>query len=311
MLLGRPVLSPQRPRDTSVARGVAVSDGFERGLGSGTGPGLRPVIRTLISSGIRPVFRHGSRAQFAGLQLEGPLLLGLLVSPRRALGPSTDAGDRDVGENPAAIRVLSLEREEEETRLMLGLFCDRALKSSEAAADKTELFRAMVKSSVPRELVGLPATVAATGANRDSCANVDTCKNFEDGCVPWSDDCPRRPFAFYRSPEQERSCRLVRRLNELLHAKRVEITEQLLDMLRARDDRGQGGPRELSRAERARAVTARFESGASEDAAETTSWYISHPSAELEYWKTQNGVCAALVGELRKYAADMRSVDEL
>lgn len=200
---------------------------------------------------------------------------------------------------------------------MLGLFCDRALKCCEAAAEKTESFRAMVKSSVPRELADPPLDGESVS---------------DDGCLPWGDERPRRPFVFERSAEQERSCRLVRRLNELLHAKRVEITDDIMAMLRAREDcrsLGSGVPpaspsasasaaesapfasaRFEAMAARFEAVAARFEAGAADDAVATTSWYISHPCAEIEYLKQQNSVCAVLVGDLRKYKADMQSVDE-
>jgi len=202
----------------------------------------------------------------------------------------------------SANRLYSIEREEEERSLMLGLFCDRALKTCETAADQLEYLRAMVTKTFEEPFC---QGQSRFGKNRGATA---------------ASECPGRPLArpaFGRSAEQERSCNLVKRLNELLNRKRNELTEEIVGMTEANVKRFSGkhtAPSVSSGSPdvraRARAVALRFEAGAVDDMAETDAWYVSHPCVEIEYWKQQNRLCATVVGELRRYAADMRSVDD-
>ncbi len=172
--------------------------------------------------------------------------------------------------------------------MMLSLFCDRALSACEAAAGATESLRTAVRIELASE---------------------DRNCRFGKG----------RPTAVERTEEHSRACGLVKRLNELLHLKRAELTDEIVGMVEARATflpgrRGEPGTSEprggSSLAARAREVAARFQAGAAADASVADSWSAAGPSAELEYWKQQNRVCAKVVGDLRRYAEDMRTVDD-
>jgi hypothetical protein len=206
-----------------------------------------------------------------------PVPLALLVSGGRR-GALTESAEPVSG--------YGREREAEEALLMLRLFCDRALSACEAAADKTDGLRAAVKRAIPESLA--PSASSASSASRRG-----------------------RVVAFGRSAEQERSCALVKRLNDLLHGKRRELIREIVEMAEARGSLASSpSSPSPSPASRARAVAARFEAGAARDRAEGDAWYVAHPRVEIEYWRQQNRVCATVVGDLRRYAEDMRSVDE-
>ena len=247
---------------------------------------LHPVPLALLVSG-------GRRRAAAAALAESVQSAESALLPESALSaePALSVGEESSG--------YGREREAEEALLMLRLFCDRALSACEAAADKTDGLRAALKKAIPEEISRLASSASGASGSQSASGSPSASRR-------------RRVAAFGRSAEQERSCAMVKRLNELLHGKRRELIREIVGMAEARGSLAgsPSSPSSPSPASRARAVAARFEAGAAQDRAEGDAWYAAHPRVEIEYWKQQNRVCATVVGDLRRYAEDMRSVDE-